>query len=36
MPKGPQGENRPADVVRCAVRVAKIAAEEIKESPPVV
>ncbi len=31
MPKGPQGQKRPADVVGCAVRVAKIATGEIVE-----
>ena len=25
MPKGPRGERRPADVVGCAVKVARIA-----------
>lgn len=31
MPKGPKGERRPADVVGCAVAVAKIATGEIEE-----
>ena len=31
MPKGPRGEKRPADVVGCAVHVAKIAIGEIEE-----
>jgi len=31
MPKGPQGQRRPADVVGCAVTVAKIATGEIEE-----
>ena len=31
MPKGPQGQKRPADVVGCAVTVAKIATAEIEE-----
>ncbi len=31
MPKGPRGEKRPADVVGCAVMVAKIATGEIEE-----
>ena len=31
MPKGPQGQKRPADVVGCAVTVAKIATGEIGE-----
>lgn len=34
MPKGPNGEWRPGDVVGCAVRVAKIATGEIVEAPP--
>ena len=31
MPRGPKGERRPADVVGCAVTVAKIATGEIEE-----
>ena len=31
MPKGPQGQHRPADVVGCAVLVAKIATGEIED-----
>ena len=31
MPKGPNGERRPGDVVGCAVMVAKIATGEIVE-----
>lgn len=31
MAKGPQGQRRPADVVGCAVMVAKIATGEIDE-----
>ena len=31
MPKGPRGEKRPADVIGCAVMVAKIATGEIEE-----
>ena len=31
MPKGPKGELRPADVVGCAVTVAKIAIGEVQE-----
>ena len=31
MSKGPKGQKRPADVVRCAVHVAKIATGEIRE-----
>ena len=34
MPKGPQGQKRPADAIGCAVMVAKIATGEIKETPP--
>ena len=30
MPKGPQGQKRPADVVGCAVHVAMIATGEIE------
>ena len=33
MPRGPQGQKRPADVVGCAVTVAKIATSEITETP---
>ena len=33
MPRGPSGERRPADVVGCAVTVAKIATGEIEETP---
>lgn len=32
MPIGPQGQKRPADVVGCAVTVAKIATGEIEET----
>jgi hypothetical protein len=31
MPKGPQGQKRPGDVIGCAVMVARIATGEIKE-----
>ena len=31
MPKGPKGQNRPADVIGAAVKVAKIATGEIEE-----
>lgn len=31
MPKGPQGQKRPADAVGCAVAVAKIATGEIED-----
>lgn len=30
MPKGPQGQKRPADIIGCAVMVAKIATGEIE------
>ena len=32
MPYGPQGQHRPADVVGCAVKVARIATGEIEDS----
>jgi hypothetical protein len=31
MPKGPNGQKRPADVIGCAVHVAKIATGELVE-----
>lgn len=31
MPRGPQGEDRPADVIGCAVTVARIATGEIED-----
>lgn len=31
MAKGPRGENRPADVIGCAVHVARVATGEIIE-----
>ena len=31
MPRGPQGQKRPADVIGCAVTVAQIATGEIAE-----
>ena len=31
MPKGPQGQQRPADAIGCAVRVAQIATGEVEE-----
>lgn len=34
MPKGPRGERRPADVIGCAIMVAKIATGEIQEVRP--
>lgn len=33
MPKGPNGEKRPADVIGAAVMVAKLATGEITETP---
>jgi len=33
MPQGPQGQKRPADLIGCAVMVAKIATGEIEDSP---
>lgn len=33
MPKGPQGQKRPADVIGAAITVAKIATGEIEEEP---
>lgn len=32
MPKGPNGERRPADVVGCAVTVARIATGDIEDT----
>lgn len=32
MPTGPQGQNRPADVVKNAVTIAKIATGEIEDT----
>lgn len=32
MPRGPQGQRRPADVAGCAVRVARMATGEIEET----
>lgn len=34
MPKGPKGQKRPADVIGCAVMVAKIATGEIEDKLP--
>jgi len=31
MPKGPRGENRPADLIGCAVKVARIATGEAED-----
>ena len=33
MPRGPNGEKRPADVIGCAVKVMKVATGEIEETP---
>ena len=33
MPRGPNGEKRPADVIGGAITVAKIATGEIEETP---
>ena len=33
MPRGPQGQRRPADVLGCAVTVAKIATGEAEDAP---
>jgi hypothetical protein len=33
MPKGPNGEKRPADVVGCAVLIGRIATGQAEESP---
>ncbi len=32
MPRGPQGQKRPADSIGCAVMVAKIATGEVEET----
>ena len=32
MPKGPQGQKRPADVIGCAVAVARIATGEAEDA----
>ena len=34
MPKGPQGQKRPADVIGAAIMVAKIATGEMQENTP--
>ena len=34
MPRGPNGEKRPGDVVGCAITVAKIATGEIEDKIP--
>jgi hypothetical protein len=33
MPKGPNGQKRPADTIGCAVLVGKIATGEVEEAP---
>lgn len=33
MPKGPQGQKRPADAIGAAIRVARIATGEEEENP---
>jgi hypothetical protein len=35
MPRGPQGQKSPADVVGCAVVVSKIATEELPPDAPI-
>ena len=32
MPRGPRGENRPADMISAAVMVARIATDEIEDT----
>jgi len=34
MPRGPNGERRPADAAQCAVQVARLAIQEIPENLP--
>ena len=34
MPKGPRGEQRPADVIGAAIKVARIATGEEEDAPP--
>ena len=34
MPKGPKGEQRPADVIGAAVKVMRIATDEEEDTPP--
>jgi hypothetical protein len=34
MPRGPQGQKRPADAIGCAIMVAKIATGEIESDVP--
>jgi hypothetical protein len=33
MPRGPRGEKRPADVIGCAVTVARLSVGEMEEKP---
>jgi len=33
MPRGPNGEQRPADLIGCAILVGKIATGEVVETP---
>lgn len=33
MPRGPQGQKRPADVVGCAITVAKVVTGQIEDVP---
>ncbi len=33
MPRGPRGEKRPADVIGCAVAVARLSVGEVNEEP---
>ena len=35
MPKGPQGQKRPADVIGAAIQIAKIATGEMPDSRPI-
>lgn len=34
MPKGPQGQKRPADAAQCAVHVGRIATKQIEDKLP--
>ena len=34
MPKGPKGEKRPADTIGAAIKIAKIATDEIEDDKP--
>ena len=33
MPRGPNGEKRPGDVIGCAVKVARIATGDVEDDP---